>query len=72
MRNYKIMTLTVAYLIQYCCVFKDTLRLERQIIAICLEISAVVWLKQLVSKQWNHCTRCPKICIILQSDEVMS
>jgi len=59
------MTVAAAYLIQYCCVFKETLRLERQIIAICREIPAAVWLKQLVSKQWNYCTRCPKICIIL-------
>jgi hypothetical protein len=48
------MTMAVAYLIQYNRVLKDTLLLERQIIAICREICAAVWLKQLVTKQWNH------------------
>jgi len=65
------MTVAVVYLIQYCYVFMDTLRLERQII-MCREISADFWLKQLVSNQWNYCPRCPKICIILRSDEVMT
>jgi len=34
------MTVAVAYLIQDCCIFKDTLRFERQTVAICREICA--------------------------------
>ena len=64
--------MAVAYLTQYSCVFKDTLPLERQIIAISRELGGAVCVKQLVSRQWNYRTLCTKICIILRSDEVRS